>query len=206
MSIITRGSVWIPDTDFWVFAFDLGISTNKGKISTSGKSRNLLEDQEKLGKFDVFWKKSGKSKWRRCKFLTFKKRYACRNVCSWIVYDNQLYIWCYYLHLVLRWFNIANPFYFNLSEVFFNLDQERKLHAINCVLFFAKAFISSKWRRWKFLTFKKRYACRNVCSWIVYDNQLYIKCYYLHLVLRWFNIANPFYFNLILTKKENFTQ
>ena len=71
------------------------------------------------------------------------KPYACRNVCSWIVYGNQLYIRCYYLHLVLRWFNIANPFYFNLSEVFFNLDQERKLHAINCVLFFAKAFISS---------------------------------------------------------------
>ena len=58
----------------------------------------------------------------------------------------------------------------------------------------------------KFLTFKKPYACRNVCSWIVYDYQLYIKCYYLHLVLRWFNIANPFYFNLILTKKENFMQ
>ena len=124
------------------------------------------------------------------------KPYACRNVCSWIVYGNQLYIRCYYLHLVLRWFNIANPFYFNLSEVFFNLDQERKLHAINCVLFFAKAFISSKWRRWKFLTFKKRYACRNVCSWIVYDNQLYIWCYYLHLVLRWFDIFNSFYFNL----------
>ena len=64
-------------------------------------------------------------------------------MCSWIVFDSQLYIWCYYLHLVVRWFNIANPFYFNLSEVFFNLDQERKLHAINCVLFFAKVFISS---------------------------------------------------------------
>ena len=37
---------------------------------------------------------------------------------------------------------IANPFYLNVSEVFFNLDQEGKPHAINCVLFFAKAFIS----------------------------------------------------------------
>ena len=64
------------------------------------------------------------------------KPYACRNVCSWIVYGNQLYIRCYYLHLVLRWFNIANPFYFNLSKVFFNLDQERKLHAINYMLYF----------------------------------------------------------------------
>ena len=35
------------------------------------------------------------------------------------------------------------PLYFNLREVVFNLDQERKLHAINCVIFFAKPFISS---------------------------------------------------------------
>ena len=172
MSIITRGSVWIPDTDFfwiipwwshffglppskkifcitpwWFFVFDLGISTNKGNICTSGKSGNLLEDQTGSGKFDVFWKKSGKSKCRRLLSMQIfnlkKKTYACRNVCSWIVYCNQLYMRCYYLHLVLRWFNIVNPFYFNLSEVFFNLDQERKLHAINCVLFFGAAFISS---------------------------------------------------------------
>ena len=45
--------------------------------------------------------------------------------------------------ICIRWFNIANPFYFNLSEVFFNLNQKRKLHAINCVLFFAEAFTSS---------------------------------------------------------------
>ena len=71
-----------------------------------------------------------------------------QNVCSWIAYDNQLYIWCYYLHLVLRWFNIAKSFYFNFGEVFFNLYQERKLYAINCVLFFAKAFISSLNSEW----------------------------------------------------------
>ena len=64
-------------------------------------------------------------------------------MCSWIVYDNQLYMWYYYLHLVLRWFNIANSFYFNLSDVVFHLDQEKKLHAISCVIFFDKAFISS---------------------------------------------------------------
>ena len=51
--------------------------------------------------------------------------------------------WCYYLHLVLRWFNIVNPFYCNLSEVVFHLVQEKKLYAINCVVFFAEAFISS---------------------------------------------------------------
>ena len=38
---------------------------------------------------------------------------------------------------------MANQFYFNLSEVVFHVDQERKLHAINCVVFFVNAFISS---------------------------------------------------------------
>ena len=127
-------------------SFDLGTSTNKGRVSTRlEKSGNFLEDQEKSGKFDIFWKKSGKVREENfypCKFLTFKK-IICMHLCSWIINDNQLYIWCYNSYLVLRWFNIANPFYFNLSEVVFNLDQERKLHAINCVVFFAKAFISS---------------------------------------------------------------
>ena len=68
-----------------------------------------------------------------CRFLTsIKKSYARRNVCSWIVCNNQLYIWSYYLQLALRWFNISNPFYFNLSEAVFHLGQERKTHAINC--------------------------------------------------------------------------
>ena len=44
-----------------VFVFYLGISTNKGRVSTPGKSGNLLGDQEKSGKFDIFWKKSEKS-------------------------------------------------------------------------------------------------------------------------------------------------
>ena len=37
-----------------VFIFDFGISTNKGRVSTPGKSGNLLEDQQKSGKFDIF--------------------------------------------------------------------------------------------------------------------------------------------------------
>ena len=41
-------------TPWWVFNFDLGVSTKKGRVSTPGKSGNLLEDPEK------FWKKSGK--------------------------------------------------------------------------------------------------------------------------------------------------
>ena len=84
----------------------------------------------------------GKSQWKvreekflHAKFYFLKKPYACRNVCSWIVYDNQLYIRCYYLHLVFRWFNITSPFYFNLSQLFFNLRQERKLHAVNYVMY-----------------------------------------------------------------------
>ena len=53
----------LPPDGFFVlppdgFVFDLGISTNKGRVSTrSGKSRNLLKDQENSGKFDIFLKK-----------------------------------------------------------------------------------------------------------------------------------------------------
>ena len=36
---------------------------------------------------------------------------------------------------------MVNTFYFNLGEIVFHLDQERKLYAINCVVFFARAFI-----------------------------------------------------------------
>ena len=36
-----------------------------------------------------------------------------------------------------------DPFCFNLSETVFHLDQERKRHAINCAVAFAKMFISS---------------------------------------------------------------
>ena len=41
------------------------------------------------------------------------------------------------------WFNIVNPFYFNLSEVVFHLEKEGKLNAINCVVVLSKMFISS---------------------------------------------------------------
>ena len=58
-------------TPWWVFIFGLGTSTNKRRVSTrSGKSGNLLENQEKSGKFDLFWKKSGKSQGR--KFLSMQ--------------------------------------------------------------------------------------------------------------------------------------
>ena len=52
-------------TPWWVFIFDLGISTKKGRVSTPAKSENLLEDQEKAGKIEIFWKKSGKSNGRK---------------------------------------------------------------------------------------------------------------------------------------------
>ena len=58
------------------------------------KSGSLLEDQRKVRGENFY----------PCKFLTsIKKSYARRNVYSWIVYDNELHIWCLYLHLVLRW-------------------------------------------------------------------------------------------------------
>ena len=70
-------------TPWWVFVFDLGISTNKGRVSSPANSGNLLEDQEKSRKFDIFWKKSAKSKGRNFypfKFLTFKKT-TCMQKC-----------------------------------------------------------------------------------------------------------------------------
>ena len=57
---------------WWVFIFDLEISTNKARISTqSGKSGNLLEDQEKLEK-NVY----------PCTFLTFKKNHMHAEMCA----------------------------------------------------------------------------------------------------------------------------
>ena len=62
---------------WWVFIFDFGISTNKGRVSTPVRSGNLLDDQQESGKFDIFWKKSGESKRRKFLsmqiFLTSKK-------------------------------------------------------------------------------------------------------------------------------------
>ena len=40
------------------------------------------------------------------------------------------------------------PMLFILSEIVFHLDQERKLHAINCVVVFAKVFISNSNSEW----------------------------------------------------------
>ena len=62
---------------WWVFIFDFGISTNKGRLSTPGRLGNLLDDQEESWKFDIFWKKSGESKGRKSLsmqiFSPFKK-------------------------------------------------------------------------------------------------------------------------------------
>ena len=88
-------------TLWWIFIFDFGISTNTGRVSTPGRSGNLLQDQEKSGKFDIFWKKSGKSKGRKFVsmqiFLTFKKtiymKECIRLNCIWqsIVYMMLLF-------------------------------------------------------------------------------------------------------------------
>ena len=85
---------------WWVFVFDLGISTNKDRVSTQGKSENLLEDQERSGKFDILWKKSVKSKGRKvfaCKVLLFKKTICVQKCvqlnCIWqsVVYTMLLF-------------------------------------------------------------------------------------------------------------------
>ena len=64
--------------------------------STSGKSGNLLQDQEKSGKFDAFWKKSGKCKWRRLlsmQMFNFKKKHMHAEMC---VVELYLTISCIY--------------------------------------------------------------------------------------------------------------
>ena len=51
--------------------------------------REFARGSEKVRKFEIFWRKSGKvseENFYLCKSLTLKK------MCSWIVYDNQLYI------------------------------------------------------------------------------------------------------------------
>ena len=107
-----------------------------------GKSKNLLEDQEKSGKFKIFWKKSGKSQGRiflSMQIFNFLKN--CRKIqVEMRAVELHMTISCIYDMMLLFASSIQ---YFNLSEVVFLLDQERKLHAINCVVFFGKVFISS---------------------------------------------------------------
>ena len=111
---------------FMITGFPLG-------QGNQGKSRNMLEGQGTSGKLEIFLEKVREENFYPCSFLTsVKKSFACRYVWSWIVFDNQFYIWCYYLHLVLRWFNIVNPF---ILMYVFHFEEEGRLHAINCVVF-----------------------------------------------------------------------
>ena len=75
--------------------FPLG-QGNQGSQGSQRKPENLLEDQGKSGKLEIFWKKSGKSQGTKFLSMQFstsiKKLFALRNVCSLIVYDNQFYI------------------------------------------------------------------------------------------------------------------
>ena len=126
---------------FWM----RNLHKNIHRVSTpSRKVREFVRGSGEVREIRDFLGKVREKNFYPCNFLTsIKKSIAHRYVCSWIVYDNQFYIWCYHLHVVLRWFNIVNPFYFNLREVVFHLNRGKTLHAINCVAFFAKAFISS---------------------------------------------------------------
>ena len=64
-------------------------------VRGSGKVREIGDFLEKL-------EKSGKKIFIHMQFFNFNKKTIC--MCSWIIYYNQFYIWCHYLHLVLRWF------------------------------------------------------------------------------------------------------
>ena len=73
-----------------VLVFDLGISTsNKGRVFTwSGQSVKIKE----FVRGSLIQRKVTEENLHPCKFLTsIKKSYAHRDVCSLIVYGNQLY-------------------------------------------------------------------------------------------------------------------
>ena len=81
--------------DFWPSEFAATTTGFSLGQRSQEKSGNLVEDQGKSEKLEIFWKtkKSRKSQenFYPCKFLTStKKSYAHKNVCNWIVYDNQL--------------------------------------------------------------------------------------------------------------------
>ena len=51
---------------------------------SQGKSENLLEDQRKSGKLEIFWKKSGRSQVRKflsMQFFNFRKKTICMQKC-----------------------------------------------------------------------------------------------------------------------------
>ena len=110
--------------------------------SQSGKSEKVWEfvrGKGKSGKLEIFLQKSEMTEenFYPCWFLTsIKKSYAPRNMCIWIVYDKPVaYMMLLFASTtLLRWFNISNLFYFNLSELVFHLNQKRKLHATSCVV------------------------------------------------------------------------
>ena len=81
--------------DIWPLEFAAKTTEFSLGQRSQGKSGNLVEDQGKSEKLEIFWKtkKSKKSQenFYPCKFLTStKKSYAHKNVCNWIVHDNQL--------------------------------------------------------------------------------------------------------------------
>ena len=56
---------------------------------SQGKSGNMLQNQGKSGKLEIFWKKSGKKIFIRAIFQLQWKNHLQADVCSWIVYVSQ---------------------------------------------------------------------------------------------------------------------
>ena len=85
-----------------VLVFDLwNFHQQDGKVFTlSGKSGKVRKFVRGLGKVRLIRdflekvRENSKENFYSCKFLvSIKKSYARRNVCSWIIYDNPLYIY-----------------------------------------------------------------------------------------------------------------
>ena len=120
----------------WFLTF--GISTSKGQVFHSVRevreSRGFVRGLEKFRQIKIFLEKFGKGRrnFYPWKSLTSREKpYGQRTVCDCIWQSVVSMMLLFASATLLRWFNISNPFYFNLSEVVLHLDQERNLHAIN---------------------------------------------------------------------------
>ena len=134
----------------WVLVFDLWNLQQREGFPLSqwsqGKSGNLVEDKGKSEKLEIFWKiwKRQRRTFLAMQIFNINKKIIWTQKCMQLncIWQSVVYMMLLFASTtLLRWFNISNPFYFNLSEVGFHLDQERKLYAINCVVSLLRPFL-----------------------------------------------------------------
>ena len=119
---------------FWPLEFPPAkdrFSTQSGKL---GKVWKFVRGLEKFRQIKIFLEKFGKGRrnfYPWTSLTSREKPYGQRTVCDCIWQSVVSMMLLFASATLLRWFNISNPFYFNLSEVVLHLDQERNLHAIN---------------------------------------------------------------------------